>query len=134
METDFSLSNKKFSVSKQKIFFKSRFIILVQQIQMCLKCLTFLHVNPEELDRGFCMQKREDISIISPVQPLFTPVLLTPPLSFSHRPVAGGQTGQSPLLRSVKLDLSSTKFEAILQQLMSFLVLLSPARKAEFRG
>lgn len=40
-----SLPNKKFSVSKQKIFLKDRFIIPVQQIQICLKILTFPHIN-----------------------------------------------------------------------------------------
>jgi len=79
------------------------------------------------------MERREDISI-SPGRPLFTPALLTPPLSFSYRAVTGGQTGQSLLLRSLQLDLPSTKDYVILRQLMSFLVLLSPARKEDFRG
>lgn len=133
MEKDFSLFNNTFSISKQKIFSKGRFIIPVCLNQICLKHLTFLHANHEVQDSGFCMQKREDISV-SLVWTLFTPVLLTPPLSFPYRPVAGDQTRQSPLLRLVQLDLTSTKAEVILQGLRSFLPLLSPARKEEFRA
>lgn len=113
MERDFSLSNKKFSIAKQKIFLKGRFFTPVEPIQVCLKCLTFLHVNPEGQESGSRTQKRGDISI-SPVRPLFVSVLPTPPLRFSYRPVAGGQPGQSPPLRSVQLDLPSTKDEIIL--------------------